>query len=70
MLAPLPLGYFRIWCQNLVSIQAFHPYEGQMDASPFGIKEEVRETNLLFVLAQHILIQSPQSGSLREHWLL
>ena len=41
-----------------------------MDASPFGIKEEVRETNLLFVLAQHILIQSPQSGSLREHWLL
>ena len=59
MLAPLPLGYFRIWCQNLVTIQAFRTYEAQMDASPFGIKEEVRETNLLFVLAQHILIQSP-----------
>jgi len=28
---------FALWCQNLVSIQAFRPYEGQMDASPFGI---------------------------------
>ena len=36
MPAPLPLGYFRIWCQNLVSIQAPVVYETSVDADPFG----------------------------------
>ena len=36
MLAPLPLGYFRIWCQNLVPTQAPVVYETSVDADPFG----------------------------------
>ena len=40
------LGY---WCQNLVSIQAFHPYEGQMDASSFGIYSRCYSVTLTFL---------------------
>ena len=80
MLAPLPLGYFRIWCQNLVSIQAPVVYETSVDADPFGkLRPRIfprerlfcfrcgwnNEVTNLFFLAKGSN-KNPQSGSLRE----